>query len=106
MTITRFFKLLLKIILPIIIIMAAVFFTQKLVKNRSAPKKQPRPHLGALVETTAVRSGAAANLPATPGHGLLGIRERVEAFGGQIQTGPRVGGGFAVEARIPLGANR
>ncbi len=50
--------------------------------------------------------GAAANSPATPGHGLLGIRERVEAFGGQIQTGPRVGGGFAVEARIPLGADR
>lgn len=50
--------------------------------------------------------GAAADSPTTPGHGLLGIRERVEAFGGRIHTGPRVGGGFAVEARIPLGANR
>lgn len=50
--------------------------------------------------------GAAANSPEVPGHGLLGIRERVEAFGGRITTGPRVGGGFAVEARIPLGAER
>ncbi len=50
--------------------------------------------------------GAAADSSSTPGHGLLGIRERVEAFGGRIHTGPRVGGGFAVEARIPLGADR
>lgn len=50
--------------------------------------------------------GAAATTPSTPGHGLLGIRERVEAFGGHIHTGPRVGGGFAVEARIPLEAHR
>lgn len=50
--------------------------------------------------------GAAAQPPSTPGHGLLGIRERVEAFGGQIRSGPQVGGGFAVEARIPLGADR
>lgn len=50
--------------------------------------------------------GAAAETPPTPGHGLLGIRERVEAFGGKIQTGPRLGGGFAVEAKIPLSADR
>lgn len=50
--------------------------------------------------------GASADVPSTPGHGLLGMRERVEAFGGQIQIGPKVGGGFAVEARIPLGVDR
>lgn len=50
--------------------------------------------------------GAAADSSSTPGHGLLGIRERVEAFGGRLHTGPRVGGGFAVEARIPLGSDR
>jgi len=50
--------------------------------------------------------GAAAEVQPTQGHGLLGIRERVEAFGGQIRTGPRVGGGFAVEARIPIESGR
>lgn len=50
--------------------------------------------------------GAAAEQPQTPGHGLLGIRERVEAFGGQIHSGPRVGGGFTVHASIPLSADR
>jgi signal transduction histidine kinase len=36
------------------------------------------------------------------GHGLLGMRERIEHYGGTLQTGPRAGGGFAVRACIPL----
>jgi signal transduction histidine kinase len=36
------------------------------------------------------------------GHGLLGMRERVEVFGGDLTTGPRVGGGFEVRARLPV----
>lgn len=40
-----------------------------------------------------------------PGHGLLGMRERVEGFGGTLAAGPRSGGGFAVTAHIPVPAS-
>jgi signal transduction histidine kinase len=36
------------------------------------------------------------------GHGLIGMRERVTAFGGSLETGPLANGGFAVSARFPL----
>jgi signal transduction histidine kinase len=36
------------------------------------------------------------------GHGLQGMRERVQALDGSVDAGPRPDGGFAVHARIPL----
>jgi signal transduction histidine kinase len=36
------------------------------------------------------------------GHGLIGMRERVAAFGGSLEAGPKNTGGFAVSARFPL----
>jgi signal transduction histidine kinase len=36
------------------------------------------------------------------GHGLVGMRERVRIFGGELHTGRRAGGGFEVRARIPF----
>jgi signal transduction histidine kinase len=38
----------------------------------------------------------------TDGHGLVGMRERVTLFGGDLSTGARRGGGYAVRARLPL----
>ena len=40
----------------------------------------------------------------SPGHGLLGMRERVATVGGTLRTGPAPGGGFLVEARLPVRA--
>jgi signal transduction histidine kinase len=36
------------------------------------------------------------------GNGIRGMRERVAALGGELTTGPRPGGGFRVQARLPI----
>jgi signal transduction histidine kinase len=36
------------------------------------------------------------------GNGIPGMRERASALGGELQAGPRPGGGFRVLARLPL----
>jgi signal transduction histidine kinase len=46
---------------------------------------------------------ATANPVGGSGHGLVGMRERVRVFGGEVHTGRRADGGFEVRARIPVG---
>jgi len=42
--------------------------------------------------------------PPSGGHGLLGMRERAAAVGGDLRTGAAAGGGFLVEATLPVTA--
>jgi signal transduction histidine kinase len=60
---------------------------------------------GALViEVVDDGRGSAATIERpTPGHGQLGMRERVSVWGGSLATGPRPGGGYCVAARLPYG---
>jgi signal transduction histidine kinase len=38
----------------------------------------------------------------TPGHGIVGMRERVAMLGGTLSAGPTTDGGYLVEAALPL----
>ncbi|MEU8198083.1 histidine kinase [Microbispora amethystogenes] len=53
------------------------------------------------VEITDNGRGTPGGADAAEGHGLTGMRERVNALGGELTAGP-VPGGFAVQADIPV----
>jgi signal transduction histidine kinase len=48
-------------------------------------------------------STANGEAPAGTGHGLIGMRERVELWGGELAVGPAAGGGYRVRATLPYG---
>lgn len=55
-----------------------------------------------VVEVTDDGRGRAGASPPSPGFGLVGLRERTAAVGGQFEAGPLPDGGFRVRATLPL----
>jgi signal transduction histidine kinase len=51
-------------------------------------------------------NGAGSSTSDGLGHGLVGVRERVKIFGGEMTAGTANGGGFILSTRLPLSRDR
>ena len=60
-----------------------------------------RPDGVSIAVTDEGRPGAGSRVEGG-GHGLIGMRERIELYDGEFDAGPRAGGGYEVKARLPV----
>ncbi|WP_141577827.1 sensor histidine kinase [Actinomadura sp. WMMA1423] len=59
---------------------------------------------GVTVEVADDAPAGSSRHPHRGGYGLVGMRERVESLGGSLRAGPRPGGGWSVQADLPVPA--
>jgi signal transduction histidine kinase len=50
--------------------------------------------------------GAGSGDASAAGYGLIGMRERVSVYGGELEAGRQPEGGYALRVRLPLGSAR
>jgi signal transduction histidine kinase len=75
------------------------------LKHGNANRAKVRVALTGEIVTVEVTDDGTAHLDgptADSGHGLIGMRERVALFGGELQTGRSRDGGYTVTATLPL----
>ena len=79
--------------------------TTNVLKHARAHRVDIRVHYSPTLLGLDVRddgAGDGTDPAASSGHGLIGMRERVALFGGQLRTGRDPAGGFSVHARLPI----
>jgi len=79
--------------------------TTNVLKHARAHRVDIRVHYTQAMLALDVRDdgpGGGGDPASSSGHGLIGMRERVALFGGQLRAGRDSAGGFSVHARLPL----
>src|SRR5262249_2086014 len=97
--------------LPATVDLSAYRIVQEALTN--VMKHAPGAHVHLLVRRTdravdviVVDDGPGPARGPSRGQGLIGMRERASLVGGKLTAGQALGGGFRVEARLPLEAAR
>ena len=94
--------------LPVTVDLTAYRIVQESLTNvlkhggRNASASVEIVHTPTSLDLSIVDNGYGAASIDQGGHGLRGMQERVEVFGGDFTAGPRRGGGFAVRVSLPL----
>jgi signal transduction histidine kinase len=79
--------------------------TTNVLKHARARRVDIRVHYAETMLALDIRDDGAdngADPASSSGHGLIGMRERVALFGGELRAGRNPAGGFSVHARLPL----
>ena len=96
--------------LPVAIDVSAYRIVQEGLTNalRHAHASEAHVHIGYGADELRIQvsddgDGAADRIDRGVGHGLVGVRERVKLYGGEMSAGTASGGGFRLTTSLPLG---
>ena len=96
--------------LPASVEVCAYRIVQEALTNALKHAQDPRVSIVVLYEERGLgievlnNSGSESRDAGGSGRGLIGMRERVELFGGSLTVGPRQPAGFGVHATLPASA--